>query len=687
MSRPILVTAALPYANGAIHLGHMVEHIQTDIYVRYLRSSGRDAVFLCADDTHGTPIEVAARKAGVTPEAFIGQWQEQHQRDFRDFGIDHAYYGSTNYPENKQYADLIFKRLTDAKHIEKRQVEQYYCEVDKRFLPDRFIKGTCPNCKTPDQYGDVCESCGKTYAPTDLINPKCALCGTPPVRKSSAHYFVKLSDFTDFLKKWTDAGTLDPAVRNSLQPWFEKGLEDWDVSRDGPYFGFKIPGEDDKYYYVWLDAPIGYISTTERWNRDIRKKGDALAFWAPDAEADIIHVIGKDIVYFHTLFWPAMLNASKFKLPKKVIVHGMLTLNGAKMSKTRGTFINARQYLDVLDPSYLRWFFAANLGPAPEDIDLSLEEFRNRVNAELVNNLGNLANRALSMIARDFGGVLADDREPVPLAEGDKVAELAVHAFENLELRGAVKSIAEIGAWANKHLADREPWKKLKGSADDKAGAHRDLSFAVEVCYRLAALIEPIVPAVAQKLFDQIGAPRLTIAQMRDAKGALLPKGHKIGTPAPLIPRLDAKQVDALIQPVEAEAKKLEPAKAEKKKTESEGPPAEITIDDFVKIDLRVGKVLACKRVEKSDKLLEFSVDLGEPQPRTIVSGIAKYHTPEELIGKSVAVVANLAPRLFKAVNLTSHGMILSAATGSGAVEKLKVVLVDPSMPPGSQVR
>jgi methionyl-tRNA synthetase len=681
MSRPVLVTAALPYANGAIHLGHMVEHIQTDIYVRYLRSSGRDAVFLCADDTHGTPIEVAARKAAVSPEEFIGRWHQEHQADFKDFGIEHAYYGSTNYPENKRYADLIFAKLTERKHIEKREVEQYFCEKDQRFLPDRFIKGTCPNCKSADQYGDVCEVCGKTYSPTDLIEPRCALCGTPPIRKKSAHYFVKLADFTGFLKEWTDSGTLDPAVRNSLQPWFETGLADWDVSRDGPYFGFKIPGEEDKYYYVWLDAPIGYISTTERFC------GDAMKYWAPNADVEIVHVIGKDIVYFHTLFWPAMLKASDFKLPKRVIVHGMLTLNGEKMSKSRGTFINARQYLDKLDPSYLRWFFAANLGPSPEDIDLSLEEFRNRVNAELANNLGNLANRALSMIARDFGGLLADEREPIPLAEGDQVAKLVISSFENLEFRAAVKSIAEIGAWANKYLADAEPWKKVKGGADDKSKAHRDLSFAVEVCYRIAALIEPIVPALASRLFEQIAAPRLDIAKLRSASGPLLPKGHKIGTPSPLIPRLEAKQVEALIQvPQGAPEEKKPDAKKEKKK-EPVGPPAEIGIEDFGKVDLRVGKVLACKRVEKSDKLLELTVDLGEPQPRTILSGIAKHHAPEELVGKNLVVVANLAPRLFKAVGISSHGMVLSSAWGAGPEEKLKVVEIAAAVPPGSQVR
>jgi methionyl-tRNA synthetase len=682
MSRPILVTAALPYANGSIHLGHMVEHIQTDIYVRYLRSSGRNAVFLCADDTHGTPIEVAARKAGVSPEAFIARWQDEHQRDFKDFGIEHAYYGSTNYPENQRFADEIFQKLTAGGYIDKRAVEQYYCETDARFLPDRFIKGGCPNCKAADQYGDVCEVCGKTYSPTDLVDPKCALCGKPPVRRSSTHYFVQLGKFTDFLKQWTDAGTLDPAVRNSLQPWFEKGLDDWDVSRDGPYFGFKIPGETDKYYYVWLDAPVGYISTTERWNKN------ALAYWAADADAEIVHVIGKDIVYFHTLFWPAMLHASGFKLPKKVIVHGMLTLNGEKMSKSRGTFINARQYLDLLDPAYLRWFFAGNLGPAPEDIDLSLEEFRNRVNAELANNIGNLANRALSMIARDFGGVLSDEREPLPLAEGDQVANLAFHAFENLELRSAVKSISEIGAWANKHLAMTEPWKKVKGSPEEKSQAHRDLSFAVEVCYRLAALMDPIVPTIATKLFEQIGAPRLDIATFRNAKGALLPKGHRIGVPAPLVPRLEAKQVEALIQVPEGEVeKKPAPKPKTEKKVEPSGPPAEIPITDFSKIDLRVGQVLSCERVEKSDKLLKFSIDLGEPQPRTILSGIARHHTPEELLGKHLVIVANLAPRLFKSFNLSSHGMILSAAHGEGDAERLQVLTVPASMPPGSQVR
>ena len=682
----ILVTAALPYANGPIHLGHLVEHIQTDIYVRYLRSAGQEAVFLCADDTHGTPIEVAARKEGIAPEAFIGRWATEHQQTFKDFGIDHVYYGSTHTPENEKFAQLIFQRLTAGGYVEKRDVEQYYCEQDSRFLPDRFIKGICPNptCRSPNQYGDVCEVCGKTYTPRDLGEPRCVICGTPPVLRSSGHYFVRLGQFTEFLETWTASGTLDPVVRNSLQAWFETGLADWDVSRDGPYFGFKIPGEADKYFYVWLDAPIGYISNTERWC------GDALRYWAPDADAKVIHVIGKDIVYFHTLFWPAMLHASHFKLPSRVQVHGMLTFNGEKMSKSRGTALTARDYLNRLDPMYLRYFFAANLGSAPEDIDLSLEEFRNRVNADLVNNFGNLANRSLKLLAASFGGKLSADREPpgMSLAFARTKAAEASRGFEAFQTRDAIRAIKEIGDWANKYLADSKPWNAFKSNEPKQlADAHRDLSFAAEVAYILSAVLEPVVPTFSAALCLQLAAPRLTIQHLLSSQGPLLGAEHTIGNPSPLAPRLEAAQVNALIQPpTEPAPPKVEKAGKPGKVPAPEGPPPVITYDDFAKLDVRVGVVKSCAKVEKADKLLQFQVDLGEPAPRLIVSGIAAFYQPEDLVGRRVLVVANLAPREFKKQGLTSHGMILSASSGSDAEQRLRVVEAPADAPPGSRV-
>ncbi len=688
----ILVTSALPYANGSIHLGHMLEQIQTDIYVRSLRSMGRDAVYICADDTHGTPIEIASAKQGVAPEDFIGKIAAEHKKDFADFGIRHDYYGSTHTDENRKYSELIFQRLTEKGYVEKREIKQFYCEKDKRFLPDRFIKGTCPFCKTPDQYGDVCEKCGHTYAPADLIEPRCAICGTPPVLRSSTHYMVQLGKFTEFLRQHVDGKFVDPVVRNSLEQWFKDGLSDWDISRDGPYFGFKIPGESDKYFYVWLDAPIGYLSNTERWLKE-QKRGDALVYWAPDADAEIVHVIGKDIVYFHTLFWPAMLKAADFKLPKRVVVHGMLTLNGEKMSKTRGTFINARDYLNKLDPMYLRYFFAANLGPTPEDIDLSLDEFRNRVNADLVNNFGNLANRSLKLLSSSFDGKLSAQREPegFPLSHAQKLAAQAAKHFEALEIRDAVRVLKELGDWANKYLADHAPWNAIKGTDAQKNEAHRDLSFAAEVAYRLGALLEPIVPNFSEALFKQLNAKPLTIRETIDARGPLLPADHRIGTPAPLAPRLEAKLVDALIQvPVESAPAKTEANKAEKKEAKaapSDTPPASIPYDDFAKLDLRVGKVLACEKVQNADKLLMLTVDLGEAAPRTIVSGIAAFYQPAELVGRQIVVVANLAPREFKKQKLTSHGMVLSASITQNGVERLKVVEVPADIPPGAQVR
>ncbi|HYX91195.1 MAG TPA: methionine--tRNA ligase, partial [Myxococcaceae bacterium] len=466
MAERILVTSALPYANGPLHIGHLVEQVQTDIYVRFLRSTGKDALYLCADDTHGTPIELAARKEGVKPEQYVARWFEDHQKDLRDLDVRLDYYWTTHSEENRRYAELIYARLKDAGDIERREVEQTYCETDCRFLPDRFVRGTCPNCKSPDQYGDVCERCGKTYSPTDLIDPRCAICGNPPVRRTSAHLFFKLSRHAEWLRGLVqDPAFLYPGVAAQLAQFFEKGLSDWDISRDGPYFGFPIPDEQDKYFYVWLDAPIGYIATTEKWAKETGRAKDALEWWRAGSDARIIHVIGKDIVYFHALFWPAVLKEAGLKVPDRIQVHGHLTFNGEKMSKSRGTLVQARTYLDLLDPSYLRFFYALSLGPGPEDLDLSLSEFRQRVNAELVNNIGNLANRALSLIA----GSLQKQLAPPGDGPGRKLVEDALakaaavrEAFERIDLRSVVKAITEISQSANQFLQVQAPWARLK---------------------------------------------------------------------------------------------------------------------------------------------------------------------------------------------------------------------------------
>jgi methionyl-tRNA synthetase len=681
MAERLLITSALPYANGPIHVGHLVEYVQTDIYVRFLRSCGRDVIFLCADDTHGTPIELNAAKQGLPPEKFVAQFFEQHQADFRDFDVKFDCFWTTNSPENKHYAELIYSRLKAAGDIDRRDIEQYWCPNDRRFLPDRFIRGTCPNCKSPDQYGDVCEKCGKAYSPTDLIDPRCALCGSTPILRKSTHLFFRLSKHTDFLLGLIrNSEFLNPGIASQLQSFFEKGLADWDITRDGPYFGFPIPGEENKFFYVWLDAPIGYIAATERWAQQTGKAKDALSYWGVESEAKIFHFIGKDIVYFHALFWPAVLKVANLKRPSRLMVHGHLTVNGEKMSKTRGNFITARTYLEHLDPSYLRYFYAANLGAGPEDLDLSLKEFRLRVNADLANNIGNLANRTLSMLANSLERRLASagpgtgrDLVEDALRRSSEVRD----AFERLEYRAAIKAIAEIAQAANQFLQIQAPWAKLKAEPEV---VRRVLSDAAEIVYLLAGLLSPVVPRLAEKLFEQLGAPALTFERISGAKYPLLDRNRFIGLPAPLIARLEEAQVSPILSPDDTTSPvaQVDPPKATAAESE-EAPQIEYT--DFARVVLKVGTVLSAERLPKADKLLKLSVDLGEGSPRTIIAGIAEAYSPEPLVGKNVVVVSNLKPRVLRGIE--SRGMILTAGPGGA-----KLALIDPgSFPPGTEVK
>jgi methionyl-tRNA synthetase len=679
-----LITSALPYANGPIHLGHMTEYVQTDIYVRYLRSAGHTVTFVCADDTHGTPVELAAAKQGVTPEAFIAQVWADHRRDLFDFGISLDVFHTTNSPENRHYSELIYGRLKDAGDILRRPVRQTYCEVDRRFLPDRFVRGTCPNCKSKDQYGDVCEVCGKAYRPEELIDPRCQICGTPPVTRESEHLFFALSRHQAFLAELVRSpGFLPPASANQLQAFFDQGLQDWDISRDAPYFGFAIPGEKDKYFYVWLDAPIGYIAATEKWAKDTGKARSALDLWAEDADVEIRHFIGKDILYFHALFWPAVLKVARFKRPSRLHVHGHLTLNGEKMSKSRGTLISARTALDAFDPTYLRYFYAANLGPGPEDFDLSLPEFRARVNGELVNNVGNLANRTLSLLTGPLGGTLAaaPGEAGRPLLEGAlaRVPEV-VAAYEALDFRSVVRTVVEVSQSANQFLQARAPWTRLRTEPEV---ARADLSDVADVVALLATFLAPIVPTITDRLFAQLGAAPLTFEALAGAPIPLLPRSRALGVPSPLLPRLEEAQVNKLVPPEELAGQESKAAPAEPAAANPAGgaAPAEIDIETFAQVDLRVGKVLAAERVPKADKLLKLTIDLGEPSPRTVVSGIAEAYTPEALVGRSVILVANLKARKLRGIE--SRGMVLAAGEGGVALR-----LVDPGdLPPGSPVK
>jgi methionyl-tRNA synthetase len=538
----ILVTSALPYANGSIHLGHLVEYIQTDIYVRFLKLTGRHAIYMCADDTHGTPIEIKARQAGVTPEELVGHYHEEHQKDFADFHVAFDYFYSTNSPENQYHAETIFQRLMEKGHIVKRPVAQYYCEQDQRFLPDRYIRGECPNprCRAADQYGDVCEICGTTYNPTDLADPRCAICGTPPVIRESDHYFFALAKYEPFLREWiAHPGRLQPEIRRFIENWFREGLRDWDISRDGPYFGFKIPGEENKYFYVWLDAPIGYIATTEKFCKETGC--DFASYWL-NSEARIYHVIGKDIVYFHTLFWPAMLKGSGYSLPDRVIVHGFLTINGEKMSKSRGTFVNARDYLNHLDPQYLRYYYAAKLNGQPDDLDLNLEDFVTRVNAELVNKIANLVSRVVPFVNRNFQGRLG----ALPAESAALVAEirnrvpLIQEHYEKLEFNRAVQEIVAISDRANKYFQDQAPWDLLK---TDPEAARGVCTFAVNACRTVAVLMQPILPAFSGDVERILRTP---LRHFSDALSFDL-ENREIGPFERLIERVDSKKVQAML--------------------------------------------------------------------------------------------------------------------------------------------
>ncbi len=674
-SKKTLVTCALPYANGPIHLGHMVEHIQTDIFVRFLRSRGDEVAFLCADDTHGTAIEISAQKKGVTAEAFIEEVSIDHQAVFKDFHVSFDHYSSTNSNENRRYAELIYTRAKDAGFIGSKDVEQAFDEIAGRFLADRFIKGECPNCGTKDQYGDACEKCSATYGPKELKNPYSVISGKPPVWKSSKHLFFKLSQHEAFLKaQLAKPGFMHAGLAAQLGQFFEKGLSDWDISRDGPYFGFAIPGETNKFFYVWLDAPIGYISTAEQFSN---KPDGALQWWAKDANSRIVHVIGKDIVYFHCLFWPSVLEVAGLKIPERVHIHGHLTVNGEKMSKSRGTFINARPYLDLLDPNYLRFYYASLLGSGPDDLDFSLKEFRERVNAELVNNLGNLANRTLSLLAKDkvlavpneaIGGQLVRDA----LAKVKGIAE----AFEAFDHRSAIKQILEIGYAANQFLAKAEPWKTLK---TDPVAAKSVLSEAAEIVYLLTALLDPVVPQLAEKLAGQLNRKRLTFRDLQTATYPLLDRSQPIGEPAPIIGRIEEAVVAKLI--VSPPAETVKPVAAAPAKKEAAPPPSEIEFGDFTKVAFKAGKVLAAEKVPKADKLLKLSIDLGEAEPRTIVSGIAEAYSPEQVVGRMVVVVANLKPRPLKGIE--SKGMILTAGSGG----KDLVLLDAGAVAPGTDVK
>ena len=688
--RKILVTCALPYANGAIHLGHMLEHIQADIWVRFQRMRGNKIYFVCADDAHGTPIMLNADKLGITPEELIARAKADHARDFAGFNISFDNYHSTHSEENKLLTAEIYNKLKANGFIKSKVISQLFDPEKNMFLPDRFVKGTCPKCKAEDQYGDNCEVCASTYSPMDLINPRSVVSGATPIVKESEHFFFDLPAFEAMLQDWTHSGTLQSEIANKMQEWFESGLQQWDISRDAPYFGFEIPGTKDKFFYVWLDAPIGYMASFK--NLCDREGIDFNEFWAEDSKAELYHFIGKDIVYFHSLFWPAMLEGSGYRKPTNVFAHGYVTVDGAKMSKSRGTFIQASTYLNHIDPECLRYYYAAKLNNRIEDLDFNLEDFVQRVNTDIVNKLVNLASRNAGFIAKRFAGKLADKLEDETLfAEFTAQAEQIATYYESREYNKAIREIMALTDKANKYIDEKAPWVIAKEEGKE-AELQAVCSMGIELFRVLMAYLKPVLPKLAERAegflqtelrWDNINQPLL---------------GHTLAPFKALFSRLEKKQIDAVVEETKALFANSAKADAEANKAaektaatstalSSENanvePIAEtITIDDFAKLDMRVAKVLKCEAVPESNKLLRFELNLGD-HTRQVFSGIkAAYSKPEELEGRFVIMVANLAPRKMKFG--VSEGMILSAGTGGS---NLFLLSADSGVTAGMQVK
>lgn len=649
----MLVTCALPYANGSIHLGHMLEHIQADIWVRYQRMRGHQVHFICADDAHGTPIMLKAQQLGITPEEMIAAVSKEHQTDFAGFNISFDNYHSTHSDENRELAELIYGRLKAGGFIKNRTITQLFDPEKSMFLPDRFVKGTCPKCKSPEQYGDNCDSCGATYSPTELIDPKSAVSGATPVMKDSEHFFFDLPQFADMLKAWTNSGALQEEMANKLGEWFETGLQQWDITRDAPYFGFEIPDAPGKYFYVWLDAPIGYMGSF----KNLCNKRDDLDFdsyWKADSSAELYHFIGKDIVYFHSLFWPAMLEGAGFRKPTKVCVHGYVTVNGAKMSKSKGTFIKASTYLNHLDPECLRYYYAAKLNSRIDDLDLNLDDFVARVNADVVNKLVNLASRNAGFIAKRFDGKLAATcAEPELYAEFANARTTIAEAYESREFSRAIREIMALADKANRYVDDKAPWVLAKQEGAD-AQLQEVCSVGINLFRVLMAYLKPVMPLLAERAEAFLG-------ETLSWDGVAQPlTNHQLAPFKALFSRIEPAKVEAMV-----EASKEDLAKEQAPKVA--GPLADdpisetIAYDDFAKIDLRVALIVKAEAVPEAEKLLKLQLDIGG-ETRQVFAGIKSAYNPEDLEGKLTVMVANLAPRKMRFG--MSEGMVLAAGPG-----------------------
>lgn len=671
MPRKIVVTSALPYANGPIHMGHLVESLQTDIWVRFHKMLGNHCLYLCADDTHGTAIMISAQKEGISPEQFIDRVHKEHLADFKRFFVEFDNYYSTHSPENRNFSELIFTRLRDAGSITKRTIDQTWCPKCNMALPDRYIRGNCPKCKAEDQYGDSCEVCSATYQPTDLINPHCSTCRSTPILRQSEHYFFKLADYEQKLRDFIAAGYIQKSVSNKLDEWFKAGLKDWDISRDGPYFGFKIPGEQDKYFYVWLDAPIGYMASAK--NYCDKNNLDFDAFWnSPDYE--LYHFIGKDIMYFHALFWPAMLMGAGFKTPDKLLVHGFLTVKGQKMSKSRGTFIMASTYLNHLDPEYLRYYYASKLAGGIDDIDLSIDDFVNKINSDLVGKFANLASRAAPMLKSKLDGRLGrlDEQGKKLIDTLAAAAPEIIQNYENLNYAAVVRTIVGLSDLADRYVETNRPWVEIKTNPEK---ARTTLTAALNAARILTIYVKPILPRFAEKVERLLGVQNLSFA---DVKTTI--EEHNINDFQRLFERVTKEQVDAMIEESKESGEKkimtAEPINSEL----VEPVKPECTIEDFAKIDLRIAQVVKAERVEGADKLLRLQLDVGGIT-KSVMAAIAQAYEPESLAGKIVIYFANLKPRQMRFG--LSEGMILAAGTGG---KDIFILTADPGVTPGQKV-
>ena len=679
--RKILVTSALPYANGAPHLGHIVEYVQTDIWVRYQRLRGHDCLYVCASDAHGTPIMLKARQEGVTAEELIARVGAEQARDFDGFGVSFDNFHTTHSPENREVTEAIYARLVAGGHIRRETIRQAYDEQAQMFLPDRYVRGTCPSCGAADQYGDSCEVCGATYTPADLKDAVSVVSGTAPVQRDSEHLFFRLGNFEAMLREWTGSGRLQSAVTAKLDEWFTAGLRDWDISRDAPYFGFEIPGEPGKYFYVWLDAPIGYLGSFLQYCR--RTGLDFDAYWRPGSDAEVYHFIGKDIVYFHTLFWPAVLHGAGYRPPTAVFAHGFLTVNGQKMSKSRGTFITARAWLDHLPAEYLRYFYASRLGPGVEDLDLNLDDFVAKVNSDLVGKLVNIASRCAGFIARGSQGQLAG-RLPEPALYDDFVAaaDRIGEAYEGRDLAAVVREVMQLADRANLYIDQQKPWLMAKDPA--RAGDVQGVcTQGINLFRALVILLKPIVPQLAAGAERFLG---LESQQWDDLAHPLL--GTAIGVYEPLATRVDPAATKALLDASVESLKPsgvptVAPAKPAAGQPVAAAAPAQanISIDEFARVDLRIARIESAELVDGADKLLKLTVDLGAER-RTVFAGIRQAYDPAKLVGRLTVVVANLEPRKMRFG--VSEGMVLAAGPGGADIFLLSP---DTGAQPGMKVK